>query len=157
MGIFWDNHHAGALKREVPHKSKNHGQVLLVGGGDDSLSRTDPPGCTIAVAPVRAAGSPVRIVLKSKKSTLAIDREDVSFLEADVVDANGTIVPDAHPWISFHVDGPGRLLGGATEIDAISGVSAINVQTSGQPGEVIVTATAEGLEPGSVRIQANKE
>jgi hypothetical protein len=70
------------------------------------------------------------------------------------VDANGTVVPDAHPWVRFELTGPGRLLGGATEIDAISGIAAINVQTTGKPGEIAVTATAPKLEPGSVRIQA---
>ncbi len=136
--------HPPFVWNDVPYES---GTLVAIGHkGEDAVQKE-----------VRTAGSPVRIVLKSEKLSLAIDREDVSFLEADVVDANGTIVPDAHPWISFHVDGPGRLLGGATEIDAISGVSAINVQTSGQQGEVIVTATAEGLESGSVRIQAHKE
>ena len=99
----------------------------------------------------------MRIAVKSEKATLMVGREDVSFIEADVVDANGVTVADANPWIHFSVEGPGRLLGGATVIDAISGVAAINVQTSGQPGELVVTATAEGLEPGSVQIQCEKD
>jgi hypothetical protein len=45
------------------------------------------------------------------------------------------------------------LLGGATEIDAITGVVAINVQTTGSPGEIVVTAAASKLEPGSVHIR----
>jgi beta-galactosidase len=106
---------------------------------------------------LRTAGAPARIILKSEKAALAVDREDVSFMEADVVDSNGTIVPDAHPWIRFTVEGPGRLLGGTTEIDAISGVAAINVQTAGQLGEIAVTATSDGLTSGSVRIRAAKE
>lgn len=102
---------------------------------------------------LRTAGNPVRIAVKAEKETLDIDREDVSFIEADVVDANGTTVPDAHPWVRFEVSGPGRLLGGATEIDAITGVVAINVQTTGRPGEIVVTAAAPKLEPGSVHIR----
>jgi len=102
---------------------------------------------------LRTAGKPARIAVKAEKETLDIDREDVSFIEADVVDTNGTIVPDARPWVRFEVSGPGRLLGGATEIDAITGVVAINVQTTGSPGEIVVTATAPKLEPGSVRIR----
>jgi beta-galactosidase len=129
---------------EIPYES---GSLVAIGHKGEDTVREE----------VRTAGLPTRIVLKSEKTTLAMNREDVSFLEADVVDSNGTIVPDAHPWIRFTVEGPGRLLGGATEIDAISGVAAINVQTAGQPGELVVTASAEGLEPGSVRIQATKE
>jgi len=129
---------------KIPYESG--GLVAIGHKGEDTVQEE-----------VRTAGLPTRIVLKSEKSTLAIDREDVSFLEAEVVDSNGTILPDGHPWIRFTVEGPGRLLGGTTEIDAISGVAAINVQTVGQPGEVVVTAAADGLEPGSVRIQAAEE
>jgi len=105
----------------------------------------------------RTAGKAARISLKAEKDTLIADEEDVSFIEADVVDAEGVIVPDARPWIQFSVDGPGRLLGGATEIDAIAGVAAINVQSTGRSGEVRVAASAEGLASGAVRLQGVKK
>ena len=101
---------------------------------------------------VRTAGAPVRLRVKAEKERLDVKREDVSFIEADVVDANGAIVPEAHPWVRFEVRGPGRLLGGSTEIDAITGVAAINVQTTGGAGEIVVSAAAPKLEPGSARI-----
>ena len=102
---------------------------------------------------LRTAGKPLRIAMKTDKKTLNVALEDVSFIEADVVDANGTTIPDAHPWVRFEVSGPGRLLGGTTEIDAITGVVAINVQTTGSPGEIVVTASAPKLEPDSVHIR----
>ena len=82
------------------------------------------------------------------------DDADVAFIEADVVDSNGVTVDDARPWIRFSVEGPGRLLGGTTEIDAIAGVAAINVQSTDRGGAIVVTATSPGLASGSVRIQA---
>lgn len=133
--LIWDN---------VPYEN---GRLEVVGQKGGTTVRDE----------ARTPGSPVRIAVKSEKATLMVGREDVSFIEADVVDANGVTVADANPWIHFSVEGPGRLLGGATVIDAISGVAAINVQTSGQPGELVVTATAEGLEPGSVQIQCEKD
>ena len=83
------------------------------------------------------AGRPARIELKAEKGSLTADDKDVCFIEADVVDPQGVIVPDARPWIHFAVEGPARLLGGATHIDAISGVAAINVQSTGQQGEIV--------------------
>jgi len=106
---------------------------------------------------VRTAGPPVRIVLKADKTTLAANESDVSFVEADVVDASGVTVPDARPWVLFSVNGPGRLLGGATEIDAISGVAAINLQSTDQAGEIQVSASATGLSPGLIRILSVRE
>jgi beta-galactosidase len=122
------------------------------------------PGTLVAVAhkgndrvrdEVRTAGPAARIVLKPEKKMLASDGADVSFIEADVVDSAGTVVPDARPWIKFTAEGPGRLLG-ATEIDAISGIAAINVQNTGQPGEVVVRATSPGLQAGSAQISTGE-
>jgi len=82
------------------------------------------------------------------------DGMDVSFIEAEVVDESGTVVPSARSWVRFSVQGPGRLLGGATTIDAITGRAAINVQSVRESGEIVVEATSAGLEAGAVRIRA---
>ncbi|MHB8655871.1 MAG: hypothetical protein ACYDA9_18565 [Terriglobia bacterium] len=87
------------------------------------------------------------------KETLAADDADVSFIEADVVDASGVIVPSARQWILTSVKGPGRLLGSTNDIDAISGVAAINVQSTCQPGEIEVSASARALPgPGAYSV-----
>lgn len=102
---------------------------------------------------LRTAGTPRKISLKPEKRKLVADTRDVSFIEAAVVDENGTTVPRARPWISFAVLGPGRLLGGTTTLDAINGLAAINVQSTAQPGEIVVEARSAGLETGSASIQ----
>jgi beta-galactosidase len=102
---------------------------------------------------LRTAGESREILLKAEKQSLAADGMDVSFIEATVVDKDGTVVPSARPWINFAVQGPGRLLGGTTTIDVITGRAAINVQSTGQPGEIGVEATSAGLGTGTVRIR----
>ena len=52
------------------------------------------------------------------------------------------------------MEGPGRLLGGTTEIDAISGIAAINLQSTGERGPVLVRAEAPGLKAGSLELIA---
>ncbi len=133
--------HSPFIWDDVPYEP---GTLLAVGRKGDTTVRHE----------LRTAGAAARVSLRPEKSTLNADGEDVSFIEADVVDASGITVPDAHPWIRFSVVGPGRLLGGTTEVDAISGAGAINVQSTGQPGEIVVSATSPGLEPGSVQIHA---
>jgi beta-galactosidase len=92
--------------------------------------------------------------LKAEKQKLVADGMDVSFITAAVVDKDDTVVPTARPWISFTVEGPGRLLGGTTTVDAITGLAAINVQSTGQSGRVTVKASSTKLEPGSVELIA---
>lgn len=120
------------------------------------------PGTLVAVArkggavvrdQQRTPGKAVRVALRSELSEVVRTGVDVSFIEADLVDAAGTVVPDARPWIHFNVEGPGRILGGTADIDAISGVAAINVQSSGKSGMISITATSPGFEAGSVRIR----
>jgi beta-galactosidase len=105
---------------------------------------------------LRTAGAPQKVLLKAQMPNLAADGKDVRFVEADIADDAGTIVPTARNWVSFSVTGPARLLGGATQIDAISGIAAINVQSTGQAGEIIIEAKSPGLEAGSARLVAVK-
>ncbi len=126
---------------DVPYEP---GTLVAVGWKGDTTVRQE----------LRTAGPAARISVRAERSTLNADGEDVSFIEADVLDASGVIVPDAHPWIRFSVEGPGRLSGSITEVDAISGVAAINVQSAGQAGEIVITATSPGLESGSARLRA---
>jgi beta-galactosidase len=100
--------------------------------------------------------APTRILLRAEKATLSVPDDDVTFIEADVVDAAGTVVPDARPWLHFEVKGAGRLLGGVADIDAITGVAAINVGAVGDHGEIEVAAASSGLQSGLVRIQVRK-
>ena len=65
---------------------------------------------------LRTAGRPGRIELKAEKESLTADDKDVCLIEADVVDPQGVIVPDARPWIHFVVEGRHGYWGGATHI-----------------------------------------
>ncbi|HEV2248077.1 MAG TPA: glycoside hydrolase family 2 TIM barrel-domain containing protein [Terriglobia bacterium] len=103
---------------------------------------------------IHTAGRASSIMLKPDKASLVADGADVIFVEADVVDSAGTIVPAAQNWIAFSVTGPGRLLGGTTELDSITGIAAINVQSTGETGAVVIQATSPGLESASLRVPA---
>lgn len=105
---------------------------------------------------LRSAGPPKSIALKPDKESLVADGADVVFIQADVVDSAGTVVPTAQNWIAFSATGPGRLLGGAMEIDAVSGIVAINLQSSGEAGQIDVKASSPGLDPAALRIHAGE-
>ena len=111
-------------------------------------------GSTTVQHELRTAGESRKILLKAEKQKLVADGMDVSFITAAVVNKDDTGVPSARPWISFSVQGPGRLLGGTTTVDAITGLAAINVQSIGQSGRVTVKASSAKLEPGSVELIA---
>jgi beta-galactosidase len=128
---------------DVSYKS---GKLLAIG----------KKGNTTVHHQISTAGEAKVIALKADKEALAADGADVVFIEADVVDSAGTVVPTAQNWITFSATGPGRLLGGTTEIDAITGVVAINLQSTGAEGEIVVKATSPGLASATLRVPARK-
>ena len=136
----------GALLHHSPFVWDN---VAYQPGTLTAIGRKDG---TILNDELRTAGSPAKLFLIPDKRELLADAMDVAFVQAQVLDVEGTLVPTAQPWIAFSVQGPARLLGGTTEIDAISGIAAINLQSTGEKGRVTIRAEAHGLAPFSIDI-----
>ena len=118
-------------------------------------------GQVVAVARVETTGPASTIRLTPDRARIAAERGDGCVVDVAVVDAQGRVVPDADNEIVFGVEGPGRIIGvgnghpGSHEADKASHRRAFNgwcqviVQTA---GEIVVTATAAGLVPASVKI-----
>ncbi|BDI29022.1 beta-galactosidase [Capsulimonas corticalis] len=68
-------------------------------------------GAVIAADKVETTGAPARLVLKTDRTTLLADGEDVTMVEVDVVDAQGRIVPTANDLVHFALTGPAALAG----------------------------------------------
>jgi beta-galactosidase len=111
-------------------------------------------------------GAPAAVVLRPDRSKISADGEDLSMVAVEVVDAQGRLVPTAANLVSFHVSGPGRLIGvgngdpSCHESDkgdkrsAFNGLCMAFIQALKQPGEISIEASADGLTPASVLITA---
>ncbi|MCL6524893.1 MAG: DUF4982 domain-containing protein [Thermoflavifilum sp.] len=123
-------------------------------------------GKVVKTAVVRTAGAPYRIELIPDRQHIHADGRDLSFITAKVVDEKGTLVPYADQLIHFEVQGPGSIAGtdNGSEIDhesfkapehhAFNGLALVVVQSNGRAGNIRVRATAEGLQPAEVTIDA---
>jgi beta-galactosidase len=80
---------------------------------------------------------------------LRADGSDGRLVFIDVVDANGTVVPTASDSITLGVTGPGVILGPPV-VQVKGGQLATWVRAGRTPGTITVTASAPGLDPGSV-------
>lgn len=115
------------------------------------------------------AGRPARIVLKSNRQRLTPNRDDIAVIEAQVVDENGITVPTAADKITFHAAGPGRVVAvdsssivshelfQTNERSAFQGRCVAYVRAVGESGTIEITALAEGLSAGSLRLSADAE
>jgi beta-galactosidase len=123
-------------------------------------------GSVVVTDTVKTAGAPAGVILTVDRNAISADGRDLAYIEADVVDSNGIIVPQANNEITFSVAGPGALVGvdngnsishesykGNTRA-AFSGKALAIIQSTTSPGKVMVQATsgagATALEAGSV-------
>ncbi|MFP8489667.1 glycoside hydrolase family 2 protein [Gracilimonas sp. Q87] len=99
---------------------------------------------------------PVSLSLSADLSGKQIQsgHNDVVFVYASVVDENGRTIWEADQEITFELKGEGELIG-HNPITAEAGIAAILYRAGKDPGNVTITATANGLEAGSITLTIN--
>jgi beta-galactosidase len=124
-------------------------------------------GTVVATDEVDSAGAAAKVSLSVDRKTIAADGRDLAFVTAVIQDSAGVMVPTANNSITFAVSGPGKLAGAdnGDPIDltawssptrkAFNGKALAIVQSTGAPGQIVVTATSSGLTAGSVTATAN--
>jgi beta-galactosidase len=127
-------------------------------------ARATKGGTVVAKDTLKTAGAAAALVLKADRSSITADGRDLSFVEVDVVDAQGVIVPQAKNQIDFTISGPGALVGldggdptnhdsyKGTSHAAFSGKLMAIVQASTTAGKVTLKATSGSLTGSSVDI-----
>jgi beta-galactosidase len=129
-------------------------------------ARASRNGKVLLVDKRETTGAPAKLGLRADREKIRGDGEDVSVIAVEVQDAQGRVVPTAMNEVRFKVSGPGRLIGvgngdpSCHESDkgdrrsAFNGLCMAFLQALKQPGQVRVEASADGLESGSVVIEA---
>lgn len=119
---------------------------------------------TILVREIKTAGLPAKIALFPDRVNIRADGEDLSFVTVKVTDTEGTVVPDGDQTIYFDIQGPGKIVAvdngyqashepfKANYRKAYHGLCLVVVQSLETPGEIVLTAKAEGLESSSLQI-----
>lgn len=123
-------------------------------------------GRVVATHELRTAGPPARVALSADRARVAPVWDDVSYVTATVVDANGVIVPNAAARVTFKATGPGRVVAvdsgdsasheafQASERTTYQGRCFAMIKATAASGRVHLTATSPGLTGGSVVINA---
>ncbi len=128
-----------------------------------AVSRTG--GKEILVQEIKTAGAPAKLVVSADRSEIKADGNDLSFITVDVVDNQGTIVPDAENLVNFKVEGPGAIVGvdngnpvshesfKAPMRKAFHGKCLVVVQSGENPGTIKLTASSDGLPETVVELK----
>ena len=113
---------------------------------------------------LHTAGRPDRIVLEADRSTINGDGEDISFINAKIVDKDGNFCPTEDREITFTVKGAGAFKaianGNPASLESFqeptmklfSGQLTALVQAAEESGKMVVTAKARGVKSAKIEI-----
>jgi beta-galactosidase len=150
----------GHLEWEVPYSP---GTLSAKGYG--------PDGTAVSSTEVDTTGAPTAVQLEPDRVTINADGEDLSVITVSVRDEPGRVVPTATNLVHFAISGPGKIIGvgngdpschepdqypdqSGWQRSVFNGLAQIIVQSSKIPGDIALTATADGLQPATIYIQS---
>jgi beta-galactosidase len=123
-------------------------------------------GKIVTTAEVRTAGKPAKIELVADHKTISADGRDLSFVTVKILDKDGNIVPDADNKVDFKVTGTGFVASvdngdpvshdpfKASYRKAFHGLALAILQSNGKPGNITLSASADGLAPATLSVIA---
>jgi beta-galactosidase len=114
---------------------------------------------------IKTVGKPASVRLSADRSTIKTDRNDLSYVMVEIIDAEGNVVPDAdNVQVNFSISGNGELagVGNGNPIDlsgfqqprknSWQGRCLAIIRPKGEAGKIVLTARAEGLTEGTAEI-----
>ncbi|TWT77595.1 Beta-galactosidase [Posidoniimonas polymericola] len=115
---------------------------------------------------LKTAGPAQQITLSSEESYLDANSQDLCFIEVEIQDAAGRLRPNAEHQVTYTLSGPAEIIGvgsgnllsnetyNTSQRRAHHGRALVVLRGGESPGEVTLTAQAEGLEPASLTLNA---
>jgi beta-galactosidase len=123
-------------------------------------------GKTVLETEINTAENPSNLKLTADRSTIKADGNDLSFVIVDILDAKGTLAPNANNEINFSLKGNGKIVGvcsgdpvshesyKGSKHTALNGKCLVIVQSANKTGRLELTAQANGLKPATIVITA---
>ncbi|MBC8081804.1 MAG: glycoside hydrolase family 2 protein, partial [Hymenobacter sp.] len=123
-------------------------------------------GKEVATDELKTAGEPARIILATDHPTLATGWDEVAYITARVVDANGVLCPNTDKLLTFSLTGPGVVAavdnGNIASHESYRGltrqvyqgqcIAILKAQSPG--GKITLKASSPGLTDGTVTLEA---
>jgi len=123
-------------------------------------------GKVVKTTEIHTAGKAAKIELVADRKAIGADGHDQSFVTVRILDKEGNIVPDADNKVTFKLNGSAYIAGvdNGNPIDhdpfkanyhnAFHGLALAILQSNAKPGNINLSATADGLAPASISIVA---
>ncbi len=132
-------------------------------------ARSFDNGIETASETIRTVGKPAAVRLTADRSAIRADRNDLSYVMAEIVDSDGNVVPYAdNVLVNFEISGNGEIAGvgsgSPTDMSSFQkplkkswqGRCLAIIRPKGEAGKIVLTARAEGLKEAVAEIATKK-
>jgi beta-galactosidase len=142
---------------EFPGVAFTAGKISAVAKAGDKIVAQDT---------IETASEPKKLKLTPHVSPagLQADGSDVALFDIEVLDAQGRRCPTDEARVDFKLDGPAIWRGGYnsgklnsvnnTWLDTECGINRVAIRSTLKAGSITLTATREGLEPATVKLDS---
>jgi beta-galactosidase len=125
-------------------------------------------GKMVARNEVNTTGKAVQLRLTPDRKSLSANGTDAMPITVEVLDAKGRAVPTAQQKVTFSITGPAQIIGlgngdpncheaeKGNERSLFNGLAQVIIQATETNGEVLLTATAPGMKPTTLRIPVSQ-
>jgi beta-galactosidase len=129
----------------VPYESGVLEAVGYVGGKEAARFVRHTPG----------APASLRLKVETLGKPIAQGAADAVFVRAEVVDANGEVVPTNTGNVAFETTGPGTLVS-PLQAPVDAGIATALLRTNGSPGPIQIRVSADGLTQAKATLSASQ-
>lgn len=125
-------------------------------------------GKLVSFAKVETTGEPEKINLVPDRNLILGDGYDAVPVTVEVLDKEDRHIPTAQHQIEFLIEGPARIIGlgngnpnshepeKGNKRSLFNGLAQVIIQSTGEPGKIVLTAKANGVKSSSVTIAAKE-
>jgi beta-galactosidase len=162
--LFVNGVSAGRKPAGVAQKNKTIFEVTYQPGPIEALGYSG--GKEMGRTSLKTTGSPVALRATADRPEIHCEFGDLAYVTVEVLDGDGRVVKWADPEVTFEVTGAGELIAVGTanplseelyvgdKRKAWNGRVMAVVRSSGQAGEIVLKASADGLNAAEIRLNA---
>jgi beta-galactosidase len=164
--LFLDEHSLGREPCSLEQKFQTEFEVVYAPGELRAVAYLD--GKAVTEQAISTIGKPAQIHLITDQESIRADGFDLCYVTIEVLDDKGDVHPSANNNIFFTVQGPGEILavGSSNPISEEGyignqrkvhhGRALVVIKSTATPGEITLTAQADGLTGAQIKITAEQ-
>jgi len=150
----------GVIRSSIPYQP---GQLVAHAYFEDERRKIQKVSDTLVTA-----SRPHALAMHPDRQQISSNSRDVVHITTRVVDDAGTLQPHSNQMVNYQLDGPGRIrvidngdlsdhtLPSSSAREVRKGKQLLILQAGSEPGDLIISASADGLKPSRVKIKTKE-